>query len=128
LYNPLHPAVIRLIKQLVDVGKKAGIKTYMCGEMAADITHLPILLGIGISELSMSPQSIPLVKNAIRKISVTESRAFLKNVLAQATTADIIRLLEDTYGGILSETIYAPPAPDPSGEGALNTQGADSIG
>ncbi|MDI6775613.1 MAG: phosphoenolpyruvate--protein phosphotransferase, partial [Verrucomicrobiota bacterium] len=58
LYNPLHPAVIRLIKQLVDVGKKAGIKTYMCGEMAADITHLPILLGIGISELSMSPQSI----------------------------------------------------------------------
>ena len=128
LYNPLHPAVIRLIKQLVDVGKKAGIKTYMCGEMAAGITHLPILMGIGISELSMSPQSIPLVKNAIRKISVAESREFLKNVLVQPTTADIIRLLEDTYGGILSETIYAPPAPDLNGEGALNTQGADSIG
>jgi phosphoenolpyruvate-protein phosphotransferase (PTS system enzyme I) len=111
LYNPLHPAVIRLITQLADVGKKAGIKTYMCGEMAAGITHLPILMGIGISELSMSPQSIPLVKNAIRKISVAESRTFLKDVLKQATTADVIRLLEDTYGGILSETVYAPPDP-----------------
>ncbi len=109
LYNPLHPAVIRLLKQLADVGKKAGIKTYMCGEMAAGIIHLPILMGIGISELSMSPQSIPMVKNAIRKISVAESRAFLKDVLRQATTADIIQLIEDTYGGILSETIYAPP-------------------
>jgi phosphotransferase system enzyme I (PtsI) len=128
LYNPLHPAVIRLIKQLADVGKKAGIKTYMCGEMAAGIIHLPILMGIGISELSMSPQSIPIVKNAIRKISVIESRAFLKDVLRQATTADVIRLIEDTYGGILSETIYAPHDQNIDTDGVLHTQGADSIG
>lgn len=128
LYNPLHPAVIRLIKQLADVGKKAGIKTYMCGEMAAGIIHLPILMGIGISELSMSPQSIPLIKNAIRKISVAESRAFLKDVLKQATTADIIRLIEDTYGGMLSETLYAPSGRDLDVEGALNIKGAHPLG
>jgi phosphotransferase system enzyme I (PtsI) len=128
LYNPLHPAVIRLIKHLVDVGKKAGIKTYMCGEMAAGISHLPILMGIGISELSMSPQSIPLVKNAIRKISVSESSAFLKDVLKQATTADIIRLIEDTFGGMLSETLYAPSGQTLEADGALNIKGAQPLG
>jgi len=128
LYNPLHPAVIRLIKHLVDVGKKAGIKTYMCGEMAAGISHLPILMGIGISELSMSPQSIPLVKNAIRKISVSESSAFIKDVLKQATTADIIRLIEDTFGGMLSETLYAPSGQTLEADGALNIKGAQPLG
>jgi phosphoenolpyruvate-protein phosphotransferase (PTS system enzyme I) len=113
LYSALHPAVVRLIKHLADVGQKAGINTYMCGEMASDIRHLPILMGIGISELSMSPQSIPLVKNVIRKISVAESREFLKEVLKQTTTGDILQLIEDTYGGFLSEALHAPPAPEP---------------
>ncbi len=117
LYSALHPAVIRLVKQLADVGKKAGINTYMCGEMAADIRHLPILMGIGISELSMSPQSIPLVKNVIRKISVAESRVFLKEVLKQTTTGDILQLIEDTYGGLLSETLYSRMTPEPQPTG-----------
>ncbi len=106
LYNTLHPAVIRMIKFVVDAGKKKQIKTFMCGEMAAEIFNLPILMGIGIDALSMAPQSIPSVKNMIRKISVSESRLFLKEVLKQTSAADTMQLITDTYGKTLTNGIY----------------------
>ncbi len=62
LYNPLQPAIIRLLKQVADVSKDKGMALYMCGEMAGDPINLPILLGLGLDELSMNPQSIPTVK------------------------------------------------------------------
>jgi len=106
LYNPLHPAVIRMIKHVVDAGKKKKIKTFMCGEMASEIINLPILLGIGLDALSMSPQSIPNIKNMIRKISVKESRQFLKEALKQKSAFDTIQLIVDTFGDTLTNDIY----------------------
>ncbi|MDO9264981.1 MAG: putative PEP-binding protein, partial [Desulfosalsimonadaceae bacterium] len=106
LYNTLHPAVIRMIKSVVDAGKDKQIKTFMCGEMAGEIINLPILMGIGIDALSMAPQSIPSVKNMIRKISVSESRLFLKEVLKQTSAADTMQLITDTYGKTLTNGIY----------------------
>ncbi len=103
LYNPLHPAVIRMIKNVVDAGHKKRKKTFMCGEMAADVINLPILMGIGLNELSMAPQSIPAIKNMIRKISVKESRRFLQEVLKQTSANDTLRLVLDTYGDILAD-------------------------
>ena len=107
LYNPLHPAVIRMIKHVVDAGKKKKIKTFMCGEMASEIINLPILLGIGLDALSMSPQSIPIIKNMIRKISVKESRQFLTEALKQKSAIDTIQLIVDTFGDTLTNDIYA---------------------
>jgi len=107
LYNPLHPAIIRMIKHVVDAGKKKNIKTFMCGEMASEIINLPILLGIGLDALSMSPQSIPTIKNMIRKISVKESRQLLKEALKQRSAIDTMQLIEDTYGDTLTNDIYA---------------------
>ncbi len=107
LYNPLHPAVIRLIKHIVDSGKKKGKPTYMCGEMAADPLHLPILLGLGIDELSMAPQSIPEIKNKIRKINVSDSEQFMVTVLKQKTAADTHRLILEAFGDILYKDVYA---------------------
>jgi len=107
LYNPLHPAVIRMIKHVVDAGKKKNIKTFMCGEMASEIINLPILLGIGLDALSMSPQSIPTIKNMIRKISVKESRLFLKEALKQKFAIDTMQLITDTFGDTLTNDIYA---------------------
>ncbi len=107
LYNPLHPAVIRMIKHVVDIGKKKNIKTFMCGEMASEIINLPILLGIGLDALSMSPQSIPTIKNMIRKISVKESRLFLKEALKQKFAIDTMQLITDTFGDTLTNDIYA---------------------
>ena len=106
LYNPLHPAVIRMIKHVVDIGKKKNIKTYMCGEMASEIINLPILLGLGLDAFSMAPQSIPSIKNMIRKISVKESKLFLKEVLKQTSALNPIKLITDTYGETLANGIY----------------------
>jgi phosphotransferase system enzyme I (PtsI) len=105
LYNTLHPAVIRMIKFVVDAGKKKHIKTFMCGEMASETINLPILMGIGVDALSMAPQSIPSIKNMIRKISVSESRLFLKEVLKQTSALDTMQLIEDTYGKMLTNGV-----------------------
>ena len=106
LYDPLHPAVLRMIKHVVDIGKKKNIKTFMCGEMASEIINLPILLGLGLDAFSMAPQSIPAIKNMIRKISVKESQVFLKEIMKQTSSLDTMRLITDTYGDTLSNGIY----------------------
>ena len=101
MYQPLHPAIIRMIKTVVDVGHKKGIKVYMCGEMAGDPIYLPVLLGLGLDELSMNPQSIPLVKNAIRKLSIKESRAFMYRVFKERKESQIEAFLKKAYAGVL---------------------------
>ncbi|MBS3809916.1 MAG: phosphoenolpyruvate--protein phosphotransferase, partial [Desulfobacterales bacterium] len=107
LYSPLHPAVIRLIRHVVDAGRYRGKKTYMCGEMAADPINLPILLGLGIEELSMAPQSVPEIKNLIRKISVSEARKLMSTLLQQPSAANMQQIIKDAFGDILLEDVYA---------------------
>ncbi|HBN26740.1 MAG TPA: phosphoenolpyruvate--protein phosphotransferase [Desulfobacteraceae bacterium] len=106
LYDGLQPAVIRLMKHAADVAEEKGKRMSLCGEMAADSLYTPIILGLGIDELSMNPRSIPAVKNIIRSISMKESRQFLAEVLKQSTASDIMEMLQDTYGSLLSEKIY----------------------
>lgn len=98
LYHPFHPAILRMIKHVTDVGKEKGIKVFMCGEMAGDPFNVPVLLGLGIDGLSMNPQSIPAVKNMIRSLKVEDTRHFIKEVLKQTTTMDVIKLVEASFG------------------------------
>ena len=107
LYHSLHPAIIRMIKQLADVARNKGIKLFMCGEMASDPINLPILLGLGIDELSMNPQSIPAVKSMIRALKVEDARAFMKDVFKQNTASEVEELIRERYGSILFEKVYA---------------------
>jgi phosphotransferase system enzyme I (PtsI) len=106
LYRPLHPAIIRMIKTVVDVGHQKGIKVYMCGEMAGDPIYLPVLLGLGLDELSMNPQSIPMVKNAIRKLSLKESRAFMRRVFKERKEVQVAAMLKNAYAGVLFDLDY----------------------
>ena len=78
LYNPLHPAVIRLIKTVVEAAHSNGIEVVMCGEMAGEPLYLPILLGLGIDELSMNPLCILRIKRILRSITYHESQEFVK--------------------------------------------------
>lgn len=106
LFNPLHPAIIRSIKHVADVAADKGIKVFMCGEMANDPINMPILLGIGIDELSMNPQSIPAVKSIIRSIKLEDARLFIKDVLKKSSSAEIVQMVQDTYGDILPAKLY----------------------
>jgi len=103
MFHPLHPAIIKMVKHMADVSKQTGTKLYMCGEMAADPANIPILVGLGIDELSMNSQAIPAVKSMIRFLDTGESRDFTEKVLALNTVAEILDLCQTTYGSVLEE-------------------------
>lgn len=89
LYEPLHPAILRLIKRVVEAGHNAGIKVAMCGEMAGEPFYSMILLGLGLDELSMTPLAIPRVKNIIRAATMSESRKLLDTVMTFSMVGEI---------------------------------------
>ncbi|RPH55730.1 MAG: phosphoenolpyruvate--protein phosphotransferase, partial [Acidobacteria bacterium] len=73
LYEPTHPAIIRLIKAAIDAARKRGIWVGVCGEMAGDPVLVPLLLGLGVHELSAAPPLVPQVKCMIRRLKSTET-------------------------------------------------------
>jgi len=89
LYEPLHPAVLRMIKHVVDVGHKSGIPVAMCGEMAGEPMYTLILLGFGLDELSMNPLAIPKMKMLIQQSERREAEELLKHVLTLTTAQEI---------------------------------------
>jgi len=93
LYEPLHPAILRLIRRVVDAGHDAGIPVAMCGEMAGEPLYSYVLLGLGIDEWSMNATSIPRVKRILRKSAAYEARDFVGELLAHATASDIAEIL-----------------------------------
>lgn len=97
LYEPLHPALLRLIRRVVDAGHDAGIPVAMCGEMAGEPLYTYVLLGLGIDELSMNATSIPRVKRILRKSTAFDAREFAERLLAYATA--------DEIGGILLKRV-----------------------
>ena len=107
LFQPLDPAIIRMLKHIADVAREKNIKIFMCGEMAGTPHHIPLLLGIGMDELSMNPQTIPDIKRVIRSLNVADTRFFMKEVLKQTTAKSTFELIKDTYGDILAEQLYS---------------------
>jgi phosphotransferase system enzyme I (PtsI) len=89
LYEPLHPAILRMIKGVVEAGHRAGIEVAICGEMAADPVYILILLGLGLDELSMNPLYIPRVKKILRSSSYEEARQLLDEVSLLPTATEI---------------------------------------
>ena len=107
LFQPLDPAIIRMLKHVADVAREKDIKIFMCGEMAGTPHHIPLLLGLGMDELSMNPQTIPDIKRVIRSLKVEDTRSFLKEVLKQTTARDTFELIKDAYGSIFSDQLYS---------------------
>ena len=101
LYRPTHPAVVRLIKRTVDAAANAGIWTGVCGEMAGDISLTPLLLGLGVEELSVGPHQVPRVRRAIRALSHAECAAMadeaVKTPLSQTIMDSTVSLARKYY-------------------------------
>ena len=98
LYQPLHPAILRLIKTTIDAGAAAGVPVSLCGEMAADPRYTWVLVGLGLRELSMQASAIPVIKNIIRASSLDEMQALAQRVLACQTAAEARRIVVSTMG------------------------------
>ncbi|MEF2143859.1 MAG: phosphoenolpyruvate--protein phosphotransferase [Desulfovibrionaceae bacterium] len=96
LYQPLHPAVLRSIKQVVDAAHQAGIEVSLCGEVASDPYCVPILMGMQIDCISLSPQAIPGIKRIIRQTRMGECRQLLREVISQQTVGKINRMVKDS--------------------------------
>jgi phosphoenolpyruvate-protein phosphotransferase (PTS system enzyme I) len=89
LYEPLHPAILRLIKGVIEAGKRAGIPVSLCGEMASDPIYAIVLLGLGLEIFSMNPSSIPVVKNIIRAVRYRDCRRIADLALQKRTAQEI---------------------------------------
>lgn len=93
LYSPTHPSVLRLIKLVASEANYHGIPVTICGEIAADPLFTPLLLGLGVQELSIPAHHIPIIKNAIRSISIVEANKLAEQALSLSTSEEIFQLL-----------------------------------
>ena len=89
LYEPLHPAVLRIIRWVVQSGHQAGIPVAICGEMAAEPAYVIVLLGLGLDEFSMNPVSIPKVKKVLRMSRFEETRSLVERLFQFPTASEI---------------------------------------
>ncbi|MBH8560796.1 phosphoenolpyruvate--protein phosphotransferase [Nostoc sp. CENA67] len=94
LADALHPAVLRMVQQTVQAAHAAGIWVGLCGELAADTLATPILLGLGLDELSVNPQTIPVIKQAIAQLSVDEAVAIAASALQQDSATQVRNLVQ----------------------------------
>ena len=113
MYEPYHPAVIRMIMQTVKAARDAGIEVALCGEMAADPMCASILLGIGIDELSMTSGAIPLIKKVIRSISRKQAMNDLNHIIGLTTAMEVKNFIEKNLDrfipDIKDKDIMQPP-------------------
>ncbi len=89
LYDPLHPAVLRLIQGVISAAHAAGRWVGMCGEMAGDLEAIPLLLGMGLDEFSMNAPCIPAAKVLIGSLSMAQAREITSNALLQRTAEEV---------------------------------------
>ena len=89
LYEPLHPSILRLVRDVVQAAHEQGIRVAMCGEMAGDPLYVPILLGLELDDLSMNPLSIFRVKKILRTYTFRECKELVKASLRLATPEEI---------------------------------------
>lgn len=109
LYDPLHPAILRALKLVCDAARQAGITVSMCGEMAGEPLYALVLIGLGLTELSMNPFCVPRVKRVLRQVSCRDGEKLLEKLFALRTGKEVSacidkemrRRLPEIFGGSL---------------------------
>jgi phosphotransferase system enzyme I (PtsI) len=105
LYEPTHPAILRLIKVTVDAARSQGIQVSVCGEMAGDPSLTPLLLGLGVQELSMAPASVPRIKFLIRRMKMQDAEELAAFALSCESGTEILARSE-TYASQVAPALF----------------------
>jgi phosphotransferase system enzyme I (PtsI) len=95
MYAPLHPAILRILRHVARGARRGRLPVSVCGEMAADPVLLPLLTGLGLREFSMSPAAIPVAKQVVRGIRISDTARLASRALKAATAADVERVLAE---------------------------------
>jgi len=99
LYQPYNPAILRLVKMVVDAAHKEGKWAGMCGEMAGDLQAVPLLLGIGLDEFSMSASSVLPVRSLLKTLSKKELEEAIPEILSLTSAQDVLKYVENMQKG-----------------------------
>ncbi len=102
LYSHYHPALLNLIKKVIDAGKAGKKQVTMCGEMAADPVAVPLLIGMGLESFSVTQHMVPEIKNVIRHISTSECEQLYNEIREKKTAGEIQALCENFYSRIFT--------------------------
>jgi phosphoenolpyruvate-protein phosphotransferase (PTS system enzyme I) len=98
LYQPLHPAILRMLRSVIEQARAAHIELSLCGEMASDVRYAPLLIGLGLRRLSMSPRLVPAVKTRVRELDVEELEGMVARCLTFRTAAEVEHCAEEYLG------------------------------
>lgn len=101
LYQALNPAVLKMIRMVVDAATENNIELFMCGEMAGDAINIPVLLGLGLTNLSMNAGAIPVIKKMIRSMDVSKARKDVQTILGFQTVKEIVDYIQTKYRDFL---------------------------
>jgi phosphotransferase system enzyme I (PtsI) len=104
LYRSTHPAVLRLIEQVIAAGDAEGIDVSMCGEMAADPLMVPVLIGLGLRTLSMNPLAVPVTRSMIRQLSHREATHIARQAKRMITAREVEEFLLERLAILLAKT------------------------
>jgi len=105
LYNPTHMAIIRLIDHVVKVSHKHGLWTCVCGQMASDPLLVPLLIGLGVDELSVSPSQVPMIKDVIRKLFYSDAVELARKALESPSKEYVEQLCHEMIEQIAPEVL-----------------------
>ncbi len=105
LYEPSHPAILRTIQTVIRMAHANNTPVAICGEMASDPIYVPLLVGMGADELSLSPSLVPEVKFMIRHISIKDARELAAEVLSLKRPRMIFRCLRDFYRSVMKDLV-----------------------
>ncbi len=101
LFQPMDPAVLKMLKMTIDAAFRNGIDIAICGEMAGDPINIPLLVGMGLRELSMNPGAIPVIKQVVRKISAQEAENHMEKILAFQSARQVFEYVHHHYSHVL---------------------------
>lgn len=105
LYEPTHPAILKLIQLTIDIGHRNGVWITVCGEMAGNPMLAPLLLGMGVDELSVSPPAVPLVKHVIRNVRYGDVESLAEQALRSESGDEVLALCRDLVSRAAPEVL-----------------------